>query len=133
MAKGHHLQVKSHLPLFHNFMWFNIKTAVAHHPIIKKESDELFAKGAIEPSSGGAGFYSNLFVVPKCTAGLWPMLNFKWFNCYMHMSNVKMPTIRHVQQLFQCGDYAFAIDLKDTCLYVPVVKHHHNFFILKYL
>ena len=27
-------------------------------------------KGATEPSSGGAGFYFSVFVVPKCTGGL---------------------------------------------------------------
>ena len=29
--------------------------------------DELLAKEAIEPSLGAAGFYSSIFVVPKCT------------------------------------------------------------------
>ena len=38
-----------------------------HHPIIQKEVDELLAKGAIEPLMGGAGFYSNIFAVPKHT------------------------------------------------------------------
>ena len=44
--------------------------AVAHHPLIQKEVDELLAKGAIEPSLGGDGFYSRMFVVPKHTGGL---------------------------------------------------------------
>ena len=29
--------------------------------------DELLAKGAIEPSTGGAGFCSNVFVTPEHT------------------------------------------------------------------
>ena len=49
----------------------NIEAAVAHHPIILKEVDELLAKGAIEPSTVGAGFYSNVLVFPKCTGSLW--------------------------------------------------------------
>ena len=49
--------------------------ATTHHPIIQKEVNELLAKEAIEPSSGGAGFYSSVSVVPKHTAGLWPILN----------------------------------------------------------
>ena len=73
--------------------------ATTHHPTIQKEVDELLAKGAIEPSSGGAGFYSSVFVVPKHTGGLWPILNLKHFNCYLHIPSFKMPTIRHVQQL----------------------------------
>ena len=54
-------------------------------PIIQKEVDQLLAKGAVEPSSGGAGFYSSMFVVHKHTGGLWPILNLKHFNCYMHI------------------------------------------------
>ena len=75
MVWGYHLQLQSHPPLFHNFQQFNVKVATTHHPIIQKEVDELLDKGAIEPSSGGAGFYSSMFVVPKHTGGLWPILN----------------------------------------------------------
>ena len=70
MVWGHHLQLRSHPPLFHHFQCFNVKAAAAHHPVIQKEVDELLAKGAIEPSLGGAGFYSSMFVVPKHTGGL---------------------------------------------------------------
>ena len=84
MVQGHHLQLRSCPPLFHDFWHFNVKVAAAHRPVIQKEVDELFAKGAIEPSSGGAGFYSSMFVVPKCTGGLCPILNLKHFNHYAH-------------------------------------------------
>ena len=40
---------------------------MAHHLIIHNEVDELLSKGAIEPLTGGAGFYSTIFVVPKHT------------------------------------------------------------------
>ena len=70
MVWGHHVQLRSCPPLFHNFWQFNVKAAATHHPVIQKEVDELLAKGAIEPSSGGAGFHSSVFVVPKHTGGL---------------------------------------------------------------
>ena len=124
MVQGHHLQLRSHPPLFHNF---NVKVAAAHHPVTQKEVDELLAKGAIEPSSGGAGFYSSLFVIPKHTGGLHPILNLKHFNRFMHIPSFNMPTLKNVQQLIQQGDYAFSIDLQDAYLHVPIVKHHHWF------
>ena len=37
MVQGHLLQLRSHPPLFHNFLQFNVKAAAAHHPIIHKE------------------------------------------------------------------------------------------------
>ena len=70
MVWGHHLQLRSHPTLFHDFWCFNVQVAAAHHLVIKREVDELLAKGAIEPSSGGAGFYSSMFVVSKHTGGL---------------------------------------------------------------
>ena len=47
---------------------------MAHHPIFQNVVDELLAKGAIEPSSGGAGFHSSVFVVPKHTDASGPYL-----------------------------------------------------------
>ena len=127
MVWGHHLQLRSHPPLFCNFQHFNVKVAAAHHPVIQKEVDELLAKGAIEPSSGGASFYSSVFVVPKHTGGLCPILHLKCFNHFMHIPSFKMPTLKTVWQLIQQGDYAFSIDLQDAYLHVPIVKHHRWF------
>ena len=52
------------------------------------------------------------------------MLNLKCFNCYMHIPSFKMPTLKHVWQLIQQGDYAFSIDLQDAYLQFPTVKHN---------
>ena len=127
MVWGHHLQLRSCPPLFCYYWKFNVKAAAAHLPIIQKAVDELLSKGAIKPSSGGAGFYSSMFVVSQCISGVWPILNLNWFNHYLHIPSFKMPTIRHVWQLIQHGDYAFSIDLQDAYLHIPVVKHHHCF------
>ena len=58
MVKGHHLQLRCYPLLFHNFKSFEIKATKAHHPVIPKKVDELLTMGAIEPSTGGAGFTS---------------------------------------------------------------------------
>ena len=101
--------------------------AAAHHPIIQNEVDELLAKGATEPFSGGAGFYSSMFVVPKHIGAIQPICNLKHFNHYMNIPSFRMPTIRHVPQLIQHGDYAFSIDLQDVYLHIPIVRHHCHF------
>ena len=44
MVQGHHLQLRSHPPLFHDFWHFNVKVAAAHHPVIQKEVDELLPR-----------------------------------------------------------------------------------------
>ena len=116
----------SHPPWFCNFKWFNIKAGAVHHSIIQKEVEELHAKGVIEPSSPGAGFYLSMFVVLKHTGGLQPILNLKQFSHYLHIP-FKIPTIRHVWQLIPCGDYAFFIDVKDAYFNIHIVKHHYHF------
>ena len=70
MVKAHHVQFSWHPQFFHNFNWFNIKAAMAHHLIIQHVVDEVFAKGAIEKLTCGAAFYSNVFAVPKHSGGL---------------------------------------------------------------
>ena len=75
MMMGHNLQFRYYLPLFYNFRWFNIMAALVHHPIIQKYVDELSAKGDIEPSTGGNGLYSSVFVVSMPTGGLQHILN----------------------------------------------------------
>ena len=69
MGQGHHLQLKYHLLLFHNFRWLNMKASLAHHPVTQKDVAELLGKGTIDPSTGGPGFYSHLHMVPYCTGG----------------------------------------------------------------
>ena len=116
MVWGHHLQLRCHPPLFHDFQPFNVKAV-----------DELLAKGATQPSSGGAGFYSSMFVVPKHTGGHCPIFSLKCFNHFMHIPSFKMSTLKNIWQLIQQGDFAFSIDVQDAYLHVPIVKHYHHF------
>ena len=37
MVWGHHLQLKSHPPLFSDFWHFNVKAAAAHHSVIQRK------------------------------------------------------------------------------------------------
>ena len=76
--------------------------------------------------TGGVGFYSCVFMASKIPGGLQPILNLKLFIHYMHIPTFKMPTIRHVWQLIQQGDFSFSVDLRDVYFHIPV-KHDHHF------
>ena len=56
-----HLQLRWHTLFFHNFKLFNTKAAMAHHPIIQKDVDELLARDAIDPWMGGVSLYSYIY------------------------------------------------------------------------
>ena len=105
MGLDHHLHLKCHPSFLHNLQQFNVKAATAHHSVIQKEVDELFVKGLIEPSTGGASFFSNVSVFPNGIGGLWHILNLRQFNHDMHISTFKMSTIRHVWHLIHHVDF----------------------------
>ena len=54
----------------------------------------------------------------------------KWFNHYLHIPSFTMPTTWHVWQLIQHGNYDFSIDLQESYLHIPIVKHLHHFYNL---
>ena len=58
----YHLQLRYYPPIFCKIKWPNIKFATSHDPVFQKEVDEVFVEGVIEPLTGGARFYSNVFV-----------------------------------------------------------------------
>ena len=72
MVKGHYLQLRCHLQLFHK--QFNIKVSLVHLSIIK-EVGRLLAKGTTEPSTGGSGFNFNMYMVPMYMGGLCPIFD----------------------------------------------------------
>ena len=130
MVQGHHLQLRSHPHLFCDFWHFNVKAAAAHHPVIQKEVDELLAKGAIEPSSGGAGFYSSVFVVPKHTGDLHPILNLKHFNHFMHIPSFKMPTLKTYGSLSSRVILLFPLIYKMLIYMFPLLNIIVIFYVL---
>ena len=61
---------------------------------------ELLAKGTNEPLTGGASFYSNVFVVPKHLGGLCHILSLEQFNHYMHISILRCLLLNRCGNLF---------------------------------
>ena len=111
----------------HIFRWSSIKATMTHHPIIQKDTVELLAEDAIEPSTGGAAFYSYLFVVPKCTGGYDPYLTLSSSITIYTYLLFKMPTVIQVWQLIPHGNYAFSIDINAVYFHIPIGKHHFHF------
>ena len=89
----------------------------AGHVINQKDVDELLARSAIKPSTGGSDI---------CSMYLLFLSALLVYNSYSVFSNLrfKMPTMRQVLQCIQQNDYAFSIDVRDTYLHIPIVKQH---------
>lgn len=86
---------------------------------IDQEVSDLLSKGAIEPTTG-PGFSSHLFVIPKKTGELRPVLNLRQLNQYLPVCHFKMETMAHVVHLLKKNDFLTGIDLRDAFLHVPI-------------
>ena len=81
-------------------------------------------KGAIEKVNHCPGeLLSNMFLVPKKTGDLRPVVNLKPLNEFVAISKWK------VQDLVKAGDYLPTIDLKDTYFSIPIFPETGNIFV----
>ena len=72
--------------------------------LIRREVDSLLSKGAITVAQHSAGeFLSNIFLVPKKTGDLGPVINLKPLNQFVHEIHFKMENIESVKQLLRPG------------------------------
>ena len=127
MVWGHHLQLRSHPPLFCDFRAVMSRQQQLINLLFRRRLMSFLLRVQQNPPQ----------VVPvSILACLWYLSilgafdqysNLEHFNHYMHIPSFKMPTLKHVWQLIQHGDYAFSIDLQDAYLHIPIVKHHHGF------
>ena len=98
--------------------------------ILNTEIKNLLEKNAIETvpkAQSQCGFYSTLFLVPKKTGDLRPVINLKPLNFYLRKQHFKMDTMTKVLGLVKQGDWAITLDLKDAYFHVPIFKKHRKF------
>ena len=86
----------------------------AQWQVCHNEVAELIKKGAVSPSSE-AGFVSTLFVVPKPSGGLRPVINLKPLNRFIIRRHFKMEGLGNLKHLIKPGDFMGKLDLKDAC------------------
>ena len=113
--------------------WIGIKETcvpVKNLPIILTEVESLLEKGAIEPvpiSQINSGFYSTLFLFPKKTGDLRPIINLRPLNRYMSKLHFRMDTLTKVLNLVKPKDWAISLDLTDAYLHILIHKSHQKY------
>lgn len=97
--------------------------------IMNSEIEKLLLKGAVEGISHCPGeFISNMFLVPKKTGDLRPVINLKPLNEFVAKIHFKMEGIHLVHDLVAPGDYMATIDLKDAYFSVPIFPRDRKYF-----
>ena len=95
--------------------------------VMQEEIEKLLLKGAIQlvsPSNGQ--FVSRLFLVPKKTGDLRPVINLRPLNKFIIRKHFKMENLQNVTQLVRKGDYMVTIDLKDAYFSIPIHQSHRK-------
>ena len=84
--------------------------------------DALLMKGAIKRVTNvrSLGFYSRLFLVPKKTGDLRPVIDLSTLNHHMVVPHFKMETQGSVRSAIRSQEWAVSIDIRDTYLHVPM-------------
>ena len=108
--------------------WQNL---ASNSPRIAEAVQSLLQKNAVrlvDLSRDGQGFYSHLFVVPKKSGGLRPVLNLSALNKYVRNHQFRMETNRSVIAAVQPDDWMISIDLKDAYFHIAIHPECHRYF-----
>ena len=111
-----------------------IPAATSAHPSVHHFPDQkqptrpsasrgcLAVKGAIERVTNVTSlrYYSRLFLVPKKTGDLWPVINLSTLNCHMVVPHLKMETQGSVRSAIRSQEWTVSIDIRDAYLHVPM-------------
>ena len=89
---------------------------------LQQAVDALLMKGAIERVTNvrSLGFYSRLFLVPKKTGDLRPVIDLSTLNRHMVVPHFKMETQGSVRSAIRSQEWAVSIDIRDAYLHVPM-------------
>ena len=94
-----------------------VKFSEGQRQAVNKEVLTLLEKGAIVKTQHCPGeFISNLFLVPKKTGDLRPVINLKPLNKFVVKRHFKMETISVARELINSNDYLASVDLSDAYL-----------------
>ena len=107
-------------PLTSQPQWFVVTPSKA--AALRAEIDSLLSKQVIEPVSNQSspGFYSRIFLVPKKTGKLRPVIDLSPLNRYLVIPKFRMLTSRILARTLPQGHWAASLDLKDAYFHIPI-------------
>ena len=84
--------------------------------------DTLIAKGAVHRvrMRHSLGFYSRLFLVPKTTGELRPVIDLSTLNLHLVIPHFRMETAGSVRSAIQRYEWTTSIDIQDAYLHIPM-------------
>ena len=114
--------------------WLDQPPSLTRHPFgfgtrntrhqLQQAVDSLLSKGAIERvrAVSTLGYFSRLFLVPKKTGELRPVIDLSSLNRHMEVPHFKMETQASVRSAIRRDEWATSVDIRDAYLHVPMSK-----------
>ncbi|XP_066305375.1 uncharacterized protein [Branchiostoma lanceolatum] len=88
----------------------------------------MVLKGAVVPVEPCEGqFISSIFLVPKSSGGMRPVINLKRLNTFVQKEHCKFESLELVKELWRQGDYMVTLDLKDAYFTIPIWLQDRKF------
>jgi hypothetical protein len=78
-------------------------------------------------SSIDPGFYSRLFIVPKKTGGMRPVIDLSILNTYLVVPHFKMETNRSIRASILPGMWTTSLDLSDAYFHIPICHSYRRY------
>lgn len=95
--------------------------------LIQDKINSLLQKKAILPvQHHPKEFISTIFLVPKKSGGMRPIINLKPLNRFVDTIHFKMETLQTALNLIQEGDFLISVDLKDAYFSIPIYYLHRK-------
>jgi hypothetical protein len=91
--------------------------------LLSEEVQSLLLKRVIEEiplTQLTPGFYSRLFLVPKKTGGMRPVIDLSILNSYLSVPHFKMETNRSIRACILPGMLTTKLDLSDAYFHIPI-------------
>ncbi|KAL5008232.1 hypothetical protein ScPMuIL_013813 [Solemya velum] len=82
---------------------------------VTESTIELVSRTALDP-----GFYSRIFLVPKKTGGMRPVIDLSVLNTYLIIPHFKTETNRSIRASILPGMWATSLDLADAYFHCPI-------------
>lgn len=124
------LQFKDRPPLSNTPVVLNQTSDPLKSELLSVEVETLLEKAAIEEISSSnlsPGFYSRLFLVPKKTGGMRPVIDLSILNTHLIIPHFKMETNRSIRASILPGMWTTSLDLSDAYFHVPIAPSFRKY------